>query len=321
MILSIGVIAYTIHDTGSFVRKGVSLSGGVSATITLDAPVGRDVLSTALLEAFPDGDFAVRTLSGSIPTYVVEAANLLGGEQEAAHALEAYFVQELSATSVSLETTGPSLGASFFNQTILGVLLAFLWMGWVVFLYFGSGKWLKVLLGVIALSATILVTSGVFSGTTGLVLLFAVVLAHIVFYLIVSVPSGAIILAAASTILFTLAVINLMGVRLSTAGVAAFLMIIGYSVDTDILVSTRVLKTGKGSAPLFQRLLGGVKTGLTMQVTTTVAVTVAFIVSTSEVISQIMLILLIGMVGDIIFTWLQNAGILYWYVLRKGDTV
>ena len=56
------------------------------------------------------------------------------------------------------------------------------------------------------------------------------------------VPSLAVILAAFSDIVVTLAIFNLTGEKLSTAGVAAFLMLIGYSVDTDILLNTRVLK-------------------------------------------------------------------------------
>ena len=42
--------------------------------------------------------------------------------------------------------------------------------------------------------------------------------------------------------------------------------------------------------------------------------TVALIFTQSEVIRQIMTILLIGLVVDIINTWIQNAGLLLWYV-------
>ena len=50
--------------------------------------------------------------------------------------------------------------------------------------------------------------------------------------------------------------------------------------------------------------------------TTTAAVLAALLLTNSEVIRQIMLIILIGMAGDIIFTWPQNAGIIYWWVGR-----
>ena len=129
------------------------------------------------------------------------------------------------------------------------------------------------------------------------------------------VPSIAVILAAFSDIIVTLAIANLLNFRLSSAGIAAFLMLIGYSVDTDILLSTRVLKRREGT--VMDRVFGAAKTGLTMAITTLVAVIVALIFTQSEVIRQIMSILLIGLSVDLINTWIQNVGLLRLYVERK----
>ena len=130
------------------------------------------------------------------------------------------------------------------------------------------------------------------------------------------VPSMAIILAAFSDMVIALAVINLMGVRIGTSGIAAFLMLIGYSVDTDILLSVRVLKRREGT--VMDRIISSIKTGMTETITAIVAVTVAMIVTQSSVIKQIMLILLIGLFADILNTWIQNVGILRIYVERKA---
>jgi len=141
-------------------------------------------------------------------------------------------------------------------------------------------------------------------------------MAVVVFYIFRSfIPSIAVVLAAFSDIVITLAVIILLDVKLSTAGIAGFLMLIGYSVDTDILLNTRVLKRVGGT--VYDRIKNAVNTGLVMNVTTLVAVGLAFIVTQSEVIQQIMLILLIGLVIDVINTWIQNAGILRWYLEAK----
>ncbi len=129
------------------------------------------------------------------------------------------------------------------------------------------------------------------------------------------VPSMFVILAAVSDIISTLAVISLLDVKLSTAGIAAFLMLIGYSVDTDILLTTRVLKRKEGT--VFERILKAMRTGLTMSCTSLVASGVAFYFSRSEVIRQIMLIILIGLFFDMVYTWIQNAGILRWYMEKK----
>jgi len=128
-------------------------------------------------------------------------------------------------------------------------------------------------------------------------------------------PSLAVILAAASDIVVTLAIFNLTGIKLGTAGIAAFLMLIGYSVDTDILLSTRVLKRKEGS--VMDRVYSAMKTGLTMSATTLSAVLIALIFVQSEIVKQIMIILFIGLLVDLVMTWIQNVGILRLYLEKK----
>ena len=130
------------------------------------------------------------------------------------------------------------------------------------------------------------------------------------------VPSMAVIIAAFSDMVVSLAVINLMGVRVGTAGIAAFLMLIGYSVDTDILLTVRVLKRKEGT--VMDRIISSIKTGMTETMTAIVAIAVAMFVTQSEVIRQIMIILLIGLFADILNTWIQNVGLLRLYVERKA---
>ncbi|MFQ5620738.1 MAG: protein translocase subunit SecF [Candidatus Nanoarchaeia archaeon] len=150
-------------------------------------------------------------------------------------------------------------------------------------------------------------------------IIFAFLFMSIVVFLYFKIPtpSLAVVLAAFSDIITTLAVVNLMGIKLSTAGIAAFLMLIGYSVDTDILLSTRVLKRREGTVP--ERIRKAMKTGFMMSVTTLGAVTAGLLVAESEVIIQIMTILLIGLLADLVYTWLQNAPLLRWYLERKDN--
>jgi len=157
-----------------------------------------------------------------------------------------------------------------------------------------------------------------FRETFFIILISFLFMGIVVFFYFRSIaPSIAIILAAFSDMVMTLAVINLLGVKLSTAGIAGFIMLIGYSVDTDILLSTRVLKRKEGTE--MERVIGSVKTGLTMTITTLVAVLFAFFFSQSETLSQIMLIILIGLSADMINTWLQNVGIIRLYLERKRN--
>jgi preprotein translocase subunit SecF len=131
------------------------------------------------------------------------------------------------------------------------------------------------------------------------------------------VPSLAVIISAFADILMTLALVDILGIKLSSAGIIAFLMLIGYSVDTDILLTNRVLKRTEGT--LNQRIFGAFKTGVTMTLTSFAAILFAFIVvrTFSIVLSQIFTILLIGLGFDILNTWITNVSILKWYVNKK----
>ncbi|MFT4297849.1 MAG: protein translocase subunit SecF [Candidatus Woesearchaeota archaeon] len=130
------------------------------------------------------------------------------------------------------------------------------------------------------------------------------------------VPSLAVIASALSDIVITVAILNIMGFTFSTAGLAALLMIIGYSVDIDILLSTRVLKRKEGS--VFQRIGSAFKTGILMNFTTLIVLVAALILTTSEVITQIMTVLIVGLLVDQMSTWIQNVGILRLYLDSKS---
>jgi preprotein translocase subunit SecF len=134
------------------------------------------------------------------------------------------------------------------------------------------------------------------------------------------VPSITIILCVLTDIIFTITVVNLLGIKISTGGIIAFLMLIGYSVDTDILLTNRILKRNEGK--LNSKIYGAFKTGITMTLASLVAVLAAFFVvkSLSPVLTQIFLIISIGLFFDIINTWITNVSILKWYVLSKEKT-
>jgi len=126
------------------------------------------------------------------------------------------------------------------------------------------------------------------------------------------VPSLAVILSAFLDIIATLMFVNLIGIKISAAGIASFLLIIGYSIDTDILLTTRVLKrTEKGS--VVDRIFDSVGTGLTMTATTIIALTIGYFVATSSTLKEMFSIILIAMFIDIISTYFMNAGILMIY--------
>jgi preprotein translocase subunit SecF len=138
-----------------------------------------------------------------------------------------------------------------------------------------------------------------------------------VIYFIFSIPSFAVIISAFADILMTLVLVDILGMRISGAGIVAFLMLIGYSVDTDILLTTRILKRTEDT--INKRLFSAFKTGITMTLTSLFAVGAALIIvrSFSEVLGQIFSIIFIGLCFDIFNTWITNASIIKWYAERK----
>jgi preprotein translocase subunit SecF len=132
------------------------------------------------------------------------------------------------------------------------------------------------------------------------------------------VPSGAVVLSAFADIVMTAATMNLVGIQLSLGTLAALLMLIGYSVDCDILLTNRVLKR---QGKLNEKLSGAFQTGIIMTTTTLAATAAMFLVSwfgAVQIIYEISAVLLIGLLFDVMNTWLTNVGILKWYVLKGG---
>ena len=130
------------------------------------------------------------------------------------------------------------------------------------------------------------------------------------------IPAGAVILAATCDIIIAAGGMSILGVELQPASMAALLMLVGYSVDADILLTTRVLK-GKAEE-VDSRIDDAMKTGLTMTFTTLFALTALLIVSSYlaqiALLTSIASVLLVGLLADIFTTWFMNAGILKWYL-------
>ncbi len=130
------------------------------------------------------------------------------------------------------------------------------------------------------------------------------------------IPSAAVILAAFSDIIVTLALMQVFSIEISLASFAALLMLIGYSIDTDILLTTRILRNTEGS--LSERMRGAFKTGMTMTLTTLSVLAAVVITTTSPVLFSIASVLFLGLAVDIINTWLMNATIIRWYAEKRG---
>ena len=131
------------------------------------------------------------------------------------------------------------------------------------------------------------------------------------------VPSMAVILAAFCDIVIAIGGMSIFGIPLSLASVGALLMLIGYSVDTDILLTTRVLKRREGT--INERAKDAMTTGFTMAAAAigsmlALYLVVRFLMPYAQVLDQIAAVLVIGLIADVLATWLMNLGVLRWYM-------
>ncbi|MBP1985864.1 protein translocase subunit SecF [Halolamina salifodinae] len=127
------------------------------------------------------------------------------------------------------------------------------------------------------------------------------------------VPSIAVVLSAFSDIVVPVALMNVLGIKLTLGSVAALLMIIGYSVDSDILLNNHVLRRQGG---FYESAYRAMETGITMTLTSIAAMVVMTVVATAfgiGLLSSIGLILVFGLTTDLLNTYMLNMSLLRWW--------
>ena len=259
LILSLGVLGYTMATTGMPVPPGMDFSGGTAVTLfTSD--------STESLSA---------TFSGYPLISIGEGVN--NGKYVKFGPMDDDSLQSLAALinehypDAKIDQIGASFGETLQNQAAIALVLSFIGMAIVVFLAFRT-----------------------------------------------FVPSAAVVLSAFADIVMTAAVMTIVGIELTLPTTAALLMLIGYSVDSDILLTMRVLKR---QGKLDEKLAGAFHTGIIMTTTTLAAVAAMWAVTyfgNVPVIPEISAVLFIGLLIDMMNTWLTNAGIIKWYMIGRG---
>ena len=129
------------------------------------------------------------------------------------------------------------------------------------------------------------------------------------------VPSIAVISSIIIDATVTTAIVTLMGYDFSIAMIGALLTIMSYSIDTDVLLTTKVSKHG-GS--FRENMKSALKTGFLITIAALVSAVTVFVVSSNPVLKDISIVLIVGLIVDFIVTWLQNAGIMKWWVDGKS---
>jgi len=261
ILFSVAVLVNNYTQKGEWFTRSFELTGGTMITVEpAEAPSSNAVENA--LSSFP---VSIRTLSG-LAGYKLIIQTVSDADVD--EILQSLSNAGIDTTQYSIQTIGPSLGESFWQQTQLALVVAFILMGIVVFVLFRD-----------------------------------------------PFPSMYVIFCALCDIVVTVAFMNIFGIELSMASLGALLMLLGYSVDTDIMLTTRFLKE---TEPFGQKIRSAIKTGLTMTGTTLGALFALYISGISPVITQIASVLIIGLIADIMLTWFQNSVLLRMYMTKKG---
>ena len=155
------------------------------------------------------------------------------------------------------------------------------------------------------------------------VVIYSAIIAFIIVFIYFReiVPAVAVIIGALSDVIIAMGGMAFFGIPLTFPSFATLLMLIGFSLDTDMLLTIRTLKHRETEPK--ERVYSSMKTGLTMTMTAILSFGLLFLVaSATRIVTyyEISTTALIGLVGDLFATWMLNAVIILWYVERKEKT-
>lgn len=111
------------------------------------------------------------------------------------------------------------------------------------------------------------------------------------------------------------AYMTLFGIKLSPHTIGALLMLMGWSVNSEVLFDTKIFREVEGDPK--KRATDAMKTAMTMTLAISVSLLALYFVSTSSLIKDIVMVLLLGTIFDTINTWFQSLAMVLWYVEDK----
>ncbi|NPA85997.1 MAG: hypothetical protein GXO42_01150 [bacterium] len=135
------------------------------------------------------------------------------------------------------------------------------------------------------------------------------------------IPGLLMVLSIIFDCLTVLAAMCLLRIPLSLGTLSILLILIGYSIDTDILLTSRVLR--QKLLPLRERFRSAMITGLTEQCTALavmlLCLLVVYLLAPGLLLVKYMAVMItVGVLADMVFTWLFNAAALRLWVERHA---
>ena len=309
--LAIGILALL---TLPGLRYGIDLQGGTQLMATLNHTIDQAAL-TAHMEKYSLEDLSIRFTENPMTgrrglivefagtTDLMQAEKALATNPDEAVTLAKPFIEGDIPATLTPSQVVDRAKADFTNK-VQTELVAYLGIG-------------KDDISSVEIGASL---GKEFWETSQRALIVAFVLiAAIVFILFREpVPSIAVLQAAFYDVLIALAGMSIFNIPITLPTIAGLLMILGHSVDTDILTTDRVLKRSEGTSA--DRAYSSMMTGV-MITSTVLAVLLVLVVfsyfNQMETLFQISAVLFFGLVGDIPSSYFTNTVMIKWWADRK----
>jgi preprotein translocase subunit SecF len=132
------------------------------------------------------------------------------------------------------------------------------------------------------------------------------------------VPAMAVVFSSANDILVALGAMGAFGIPFGVASIGGILMLIGYSIDTALLSSIRILKRTEATPTM--RAYTTMKTGITMTSAAIITFAILLVVSYIAFIPtylEISGVVLAGLIADIFTTWFGNTPMVLAYKKKR----
>src|SRR3989338_2855223 len=140
IVLSVILVSYKYITTGELFNKDISLKGGVTVTIPSENEIDIKKVSGVLASELNGKQFNIMQLgSGISQSGIIIDVDIDGNNQQDVDSFINSVENALGFSigeNYNLGFIGSSLGESFFRETMIAVLLAFISMGIVVIIYF-----------------------------------------------------------------------------------------------------------------------------------------------------------------------------------------
>jgi len=150
--------------------------------------------------------------------------------------------------------------------------------------------------------------------------MWAMVLSFIAMFVIVSIVFrhkivGVMLPCVGINMIWALGGLALLQIQFSLASLTGFLLMIGFSIDTNILLTEHMLRRVGGEPR--ERMATAMLTGWMITGTSLATMICINILVTNPSITQLVTVLTFGLAGDLVNTWFLNGGALVWYTERQ----